>query len=349
MPDMNKRLVLPSIAPVLVFALLVTASIPTQTERQRLELTDAAVRFLNSLSPSLRAKALLPFEAEERFNWHYIPRARKGVSFKDMTPEQRSAALTLVRSALSAKGYEKTTAIIALETILGELERNRSRDPELYYMTIFGSPSMKQPWGWRLEGHHLSLNFTAVTNELVAATPAFLGAHPATIPFGPDRGKRILAQEEDLAYQLMNSLSPEQRAQAVIATTAPRDLITRNDRRARMERFEGIPYAAMNALQQGLLLRLIGEYINTMREDVAERQLARINRAGFERIHFAWAGMTEPGSPHYYRIHGPTFLIELDNTQDGANHIHSVWRDFENDFGEDVLKRHYETSPHHRR
>jgi hypothetical protein len=208
---------------------------------------------------------------------------------------------------------------------------------------------MKQPWGWRLEGHHLSLNFSAVTSELVATTPAFLGTNPATIPFGKDRGKRILAQEEDLAFKLLNSFSREQRTQAIIATTAPRDIITGNDRKARMERFEGLPYSAMNALQQGLFLQLIGEYINNMREEIAQKQFARISGAGFERIHFAWAGMTEPGLPHYYRIHGPTFLIELDNTQDRANHIHSVWRDFENDFGEDLLKRHYETAPHHRK
>lgn len=312
-------------------------------------MADAATRFLNTLSPSLRAKAMIPFEDSERFNWHYVPRSRKGVSFKEMSPEQRAAAHVLLRSALSDKGYEKTTAIIALEAILGEIEGSRSRDPELYFFTIFGSPSMNQPWGWRLEGHHLSLNFSAIASELIATTPAFLGTNPATIPSGPGRGKRILADEEDLAFKLLNSLSREQRSQAIIATTAPRDMITGNDRKARMERFEGIPYAALNAFQQGLLLRLIGEYINNTREDLARKQLERINAAGFERIHFAWAGMTEPGLAHYYRIHGPTFLIELDNTQDRANHIHSVWRDFENDFGEDFLKRHYETSPHHRK
>lgn len=346
---MMKRFALYSIAPFTLFALFATSALPTQTERERLEMADAATRFLNSLSSSLRAKAVLPFEDEERFNWHYIPRSRKGVSFQEMTSEQRTAAHTLLRSALSAKGYEKTTAIIALETILGEIERSRSRDPELYYFTIFGSPSMKQPWGWRLEGHHLSLNFSAITNASIATTPAFLGTNPATIPFGKDRGKRILAQEEDLAFKLLNSFSREQRARAIIATTAPRDIITGHDRRARLERFEGLPYSAMNALQQGLLLQLIGEYISNVREEVAQQHLARINGAGFERIHFAWAGMTEPGLPHYYRIHGPTFLIELDNTQDRANHIHSVFRDFENDFGEDLLKRHYETSPHHRK
>lgn len=346
---MIKRFTLHSIMPLALFALFVTSSLPTQSEREQLEMADAATRFLNALSPTLRTKAVIPFEDDERFNWHYIPRSRKGVSFKEMTSEQRTAAHALLRSALSAKGYEKTTAIIALETILGEIERSRSRDPELYFFTIFGSPSMKQPWGWRLEGHHLSLNFSAITSELVATTPAFLGTNPATIPFGKDQGKRILAQEEDLAFKLLNSFSREQRTQAIIATTAPRDIITGNDRKARMERLEGLPYSAMNALQQGLLLQLIGEYINNMREDIAQKQLARINGAGFERIHFAWAGMTEPGLPHYYRIHGPTFLIELDNTQDRANHIHSVWRDFENDFGEDLLKRHYETSPHHRK
>jgi len=286
--------------------------------------------------------------------WSYLPGRRLGVRIKDLDQQQRDAAHALLHTVLSATGYVKTTEVMALEEILAELEHNRSRDPELYYVTIFGTPSLTQPWGWRIEGHHLSLNFTlggkvSTARLHISTTPAFMGSNPATIPSGSKKGHRILAEEEDLAFELLHSLNPQQRAQAIISTSAPRDIITGSERKARMETFEGIVYSSLNEQQQELLMRLVGEYVNNMRQDIAQVQMEKIERSGLERIHFAWAGYTQPGMQHYYRIHGPTFLIELDNTQNNADHIHSVWRDLEDDFGEDLLRKHYEQSPHHRK
>ncbi len=309
----------------------------------------AAQAFLDSLSRDLQTKAVIPFNDEERYDWHYVPRSRRGVSLKAMNFAQRNAGLNLLRSALSSKGYEKSTGIFALEEILGEIEGNGYRDPGLYFFTIFGTPSVSQPWGWRLEGHHLSLNFSSVTNELTAqqsTTPAFFGAHPATIPFGPKKGHRILAAEEDLARELVISFDDKRRSQAAIAVSAPRDITTGSDRKARLAKFEGLDSKSMDEKQQTLLLQLVEVYVLNMRADLANAQMEKIRRAGIENIYFAWAGGLKPGTGHYYRIHGPTFLIEYDNSQNSANHIHSVWRDLEDDFGEDLLRQHYETSKH---
>ncbi|MCI0706453.1 MAG: DUF3500 domain-containing protein [Ignavibacteriae bacterium] len=345
------KALIPYLAGCSFFVLLMSFS--TQDEKDRLSIVKAATEFLQSLSSQLREDAVLPLDDDDRTDWNYLPGRRPGVRLKDMNQQQRDAAHNLLRSALSARGYEKTTEIIALEDILSEIENNSSRDPELYYFTVFGTPSVAQPWGWRVEGHHLSLNFTLEGDDSpsqlrISTTPAFMGSNPATIPSGSQRGHRILAKEEDIAFELLHSLTQEQRAQAITATSAPRDIITGGGRKASLEKFEGIKYAALNSQQQNLLTRLVDEYINNMRDDIALKQREKIERSGLENIYFAWAGYTQPNMPHYYRVHGPTFLIELDNTQNNANHIHSVWRDLEDDFGEDLLRRHYEQSPHHK-
>jgi hypothetical protein len=213
-------------------------------------------------------------------------------------------------------------------------------------VTIFGPPSKDAPWGWRFEGHHLSLNYTSVTDEL-AATPAFFGANPAEVPRGDRKGWRLLAAEEDRARALLGLLDDAQRAQAVIATAAPRDVITGADRHARLERFEGLPASAMTPAQRDTLLRLVEEYVHNMPPDVAAAQWAKMEEAGLDKLHFAWAGSARRGEGHYYRIHGPTLLIEYDNTQNDANHVHSVWRDLDDDFGEDLLRKHYDENGHH--
>jgi hypothetical protein len=308
----------------------------------------AARTLLETLRPELRRDAVLPFADENRKDWHYVPRSRRGVSLKQMNAAERSAAHDLLRAGLSERGYEKTAGVIALEAILREIETfGFRRDPELYWLSIFGTPSPSAPWGWRFEGHHLSLNFSASTGELVAATPSFFGANPARVPEGrPRAGWRLLQAEEDLARRLLAILDSVQRAAAVISTDAPSEIFMTPGRRLPPP-VAGLPYAQMNAAQQELLLALIGEYVGNLRPAAAQAQWQRIRAAGLDGIRFAWAGGTARGEGHYYRLQGPTFVIEYDNTQDRANHIHTVWRDSANDFGEDLLARHYRESPHH--
>ncbi len=309
----------------------------------------AAQAFLATLRPSLRSECLLPFEGEERVNWNFLPGRRRGVTLKQMNEAERRAAHAMLRAALSARGYEKATGVIELEAILREMEAfgGLTRDPELYYLAIFGSPSGEKPWGWRFEGHHLSLNFSSASGRIVAATPAFLGSNPARVPKGPRAGWRVLSAEEDLARQLLASLDEKQRRIAVFDVSAPEDIILGPGRKAVPDPV-GLAHADMSDAQRAVLMRLIDEYLGNMREEVARAQREKVEKAGLAKIRFAWAGGTRVGQGHYYRIQGPTFVIEYDNTQNGANHVHSVWRDLEDDFGGDLLRRHYAESPHHR-
>jgi hypothetical protein len=321
-----------------------------------LPMVAAAQAFLNSFSPELQIQVTLPFEGEDRFRWHYFPQemfARKGVNIKHMTDAQRKAAHALLRSALSTQGYLKATHIMQLETVLGAIERagatgGMNRDPELYWLMLFGAPSREKPWGWRVEGHHLSLSFIAVTPELIATTPAFMGSNPAEVLGGPHAGLRILGAEEGLARALLLSLDDVQRSRAIIMHAAPQDIVTKAGRDVALRNPVGLPASEMTETQRDVLWQLMGEYVQNMRFDIAHRQLEKIEHAGFDNIHFAWAGSVERGNAHYYRIHGPTSLIEYDNTQNNANHIHTVWRDLEDDFGVDLLRKHYEESEHHK-
>jgi hypothetical protein len=307
----------------------------------------AARAFLSTLRPALRREALFPFADADRRNWHYVPRRRKGVSLKEMNQRERAAAHALLRAALSARGYEKATGVVALEGILREMETfGWSRDPELYWMTVFGEPSDAAPWGWRFEGHHLSLNFSSAGRDLVAATPAFYGANPARVPAGPRAGWRVLAVEEDLARRLLASLSPAQRSRAIVSSEAPADIVLSPGRQD-PPAVEGLPASEMTAAQRETLFALLAEYVRNVRADVADARWKEIETEGTGNVRFAWAGSTEHGRGHYYRIQGPTFVVEYDNTQNRANHVHSVWRDLRHDFGADLLRRHYEESPHH--
>ncbi|MBI3004673.1 MAG: DUF3500 domain-containing protein [Ignavibacteriales bacterium] len=317
-------------------------------EGSTVEVVEAAIQFVNELDSELGTRARIAFEDDERLNWHFIPRRRKGVSLKEMNDRQRRAAHALLKSTLSERGYSKATAVIVLESVLREIE-GRHRDPDLYYLTIFGAPSRIQPWGWRIEGHHLSVNYSSVTNKLVATTPTFFGANPANVRGGPHKGLRVLKFEEDLAKELVLSLDDRQRAKAIISARAPSDIITGSDREADIGKPSGIAASDMSHDQRALLMRLVEEYINNFRTEIADEYLAAIGKDGIEKIHFAWAGGTTEGEGNYYRIHGPRFVLEYDNTQDDANHVHTVWRDFKNDFGIDYLKRHYEISPHHKK
>ncbi len=307
----------------------------------------AAQSFLETLGAEETAVATIPFDDAERYTWFYTPVDRKGLTLKAMNATQQAAALELLRAGFSEKGYDKAETIRQLEQVLFEMSGRAFRDTELYYFTIFGEPSEHGTWGWRYEGHHISQHWTFVNGQVTATTPQFFGANPAEVREGPMRGTRVLGAEEDLARALLHSLSDAQRTQAILSDTAPSDVLTTNDREAAMQADDGVAFGALTADQQAALSALIDEYASTQPADVARARLLRLHEAGLDRIKFAWMGGTEKGQGHYYRIQGPTFLIEYDNTQNDANHIHSVWRDFDGDFGEDLLAAHYREFPHH--
>jgi hypothetical protein len=303
--------------------------------------------FLASLGPDERATAAMPFASEERLNWHYTAKLRNGLPLKRMGAAQRKAAMDLLRASLSQMGVEKAETIRTLEEVLRALEGNESRDPEMYYFSIFGEPAESGTWGWRYEGHHLSFNFVVVDGKVVSTTPQFFGANPADVKEGPKKGVRALAREEDLARSLARSLTAVQRALAIVSDTAPPEILTGASREAALQKDEGIGYPKLDRDQQALLVSLIDEYIAAQRAELARARRERVDAAGLEKLKFVWMGGLEKGQGHYYRIQGPNFLIEYDNTQNGANHVHAVWRDFKGDWGKDVLAEHYGTAPHH--
>lgn len=310
-------------------------------------MTEAADAFLASLDAAQRSKATMSFDQKQRTAWHFIPLpTRKGLQIKEMNDDQRQKARALLSAALSEVGYGKATTIMELEAILHVLEKDRAgapiRDPERYYFTIFGQPSGQTKWGLSIEGHHLSLNFVVDQGRIVAHTPAFFGANPAIVRsdlvVGPKKGTRVLAKEEELGFDLINSLTPEQRAKAVIADKAPADLRAAGEPQPPATPAEGVAAEDLNDAQTKTLRALIEAYAANMPREIAEARLAEIEKAGFKNVYFAWAGALEPGIGHYYRVQGPTFLIEFVNTQpdsqgNPANHIHSVWRDTAGDFG----------------
>ena len=307
----------------------------------------AARAFLDSLTPEQKQKAQLPLDADERFNWFYTPVPRKGLTLKEMNEAQRTAAMSLVRAGLSEKGYSKAETIRALEDILAEIEKNPTRrDKELYYFTVFGEPGPKSTWAWRYEGHHLSQNWTVVNGNALATTPQFFGANPAEVRMGAKKGQRALATEEDLGYEVLRSLDDKQRQAAIIDPKAPNDILTTNSKEAAIQEDRGLSYSQMTAPQKALLVKLIEENAASQPDPIARERLAKVRAAGLDKVKFAWMGGLEKGEGHYYRVQGPTFLIEFDNTQNDANHIHLVWRDFKGDWGRDLLAEHYKTAPH---
>jgi uncharacterized protein DUF3500 len=334
----------------LVFALLLAFQLglsPGRAQSPAEEMSAAARNFLAALTPEQRAKAVYEMKHEERLNWDFVPRARAGLTFKEMTSAQRQLAQALLASGLSQRGYAKAVTIMSLDQILYDLEnKSPRRDPELYYVTLFGSPDTNSPWGWRVEGHHLSVNFTMVADQSIASAPLFFGSNPAEVRTGDRKGLRVLGREDDLGRQLATALSDDQKRTAIFDATAPRDIVTGKAHQVSRLTPDGLAAAQMTAEQRKLLRELVGEYARRLRVELAENDLKRIEAAGWDKVCFAWAGALKPGEGHYYRVQGPTFLLELDNTQNDANHIHSVWRDLENDFGGDLLKRHYEQTAH---
>lgn len=337
------------IAALLALSLIANPGLLTAQDQPAQTMATAARTFLATLDSAQRAQAVLPFNSEERFHWFYTPVARKGIPLKALTPQQSAAALNVLRAGLSEKGYSKAETIRQLETLLRDIEGGRgpARDPELYFFTFFGEPTEGGTWGWRYEGHHCSQNWTIVNGKSIAGSPQFFGANPAEVRQGAMKGTRVLRAEEDLGYSLLRTLTDSQRSLAVLPGPAPADIVTRNERKAAIQADTGITYAALNHDQQGTLLALIEEYLNAQPRVLARQRLDKIRGAGLGNITFAWMGGLERGVGHYYRVQGKTFLIEFDNTQNNANHIHCVWRDFNGDWGEDLLEEHYHNSPHH--
>jgi Protein of unknown function (DUF3500) len=299
-------------------------------------------RLLAALSQESRSQALRPFEDRERTDWHYTPRSRNGVSLKDMDSRGRDAVHALLRTALSGAGYRKAVNIIELEIVLREIETfGWMRDPERYYVTVYGTPDRAKPWGWRFEGHHLSLNFTLAGNRLALDAPSFFGANPATVPRGPRMGLRALGEEHDAGWALLDSLTEAQRREAVFEARTYGDIVTRNRDKVAPLDAAGIPASKLDAKQRGLLWKLIEIYASSFEPGLARARLARARQGGVEALRFGWAGSTTRGRPHYYRVQGKLFLIEYDASQDDGNHVHTVWRDFSGDFGRDLLREHY--------
>lgn len=306
-------------------------------------ITQAANRFLDSLTPAQKAIAIIPFDSDERGNWFYTPVPRKGLQLREMSPYQKRLATALLAAGLSQQGFIKAETIMSLEDVLRIMEKDdgERRNPEKYYFSIFGTPSDTVAWGYRVEGHHISQNYTIVGGK-VSDTPSFFGDNPAEVREGPRKGLRVLAAEEDMGRELIESLTAEQKKVAIVDAKAPADILTTNTRVAALKgQPSGIQASKLTEKQFELLINLLNMYADNMPEQIAAERMAKVKAAG-KNIFFAWAGVIERGGPHYYRVQSPQFLIEYDNTQNGANHIHSVWRDFNGDFGADVLKAHYQ-------
>ena len=309
-----------------------------------------ATDFLNSLSREQLKKTQFPFSANERYTWHYLPATtvpRPGIALFELNEQQKKLIFQLLQNSLSETGYSKTLKVIDLENVLAELSGNAEyRDPEKYYTAFYGNPEKDSIWSWAFQGHHLSLNFT-VLNGKTSIAPRFFGANPATIKQGKRKGERILANEEDLGFELINSMNAEQKEAAIIQERAFYDIVTTNSPEVDPLKPAGIKMEKLHANQKLTLLRLIEVYLEAMPKELAEKRMQNLKKEESGEIRFGWAGATEPGKGHYYRVQGKTFLIEFDNAQNNANHIHSVWRDFDGDFGRDLIREHYQHSDHH--
>jgi Protein of unknown function (DUF3500) len=312
------------------------------------QLARSTLDWLSTLDDAGRARASFGFDTAERFVWAFTPGEREGLALRDMTSVQREAAMAIVRASMSERGAREAAGVIALETVLGALEREQGRgnwprrDPELYWFAVFGDPSGPDPWSWRVGGHHVAIHMTVAGDLVIGSSPSFLGANPAVVPSGPTAGARTLTGEEALARELLASLDGDARTVAVVDPVAPPEILTGNSARADAGSVpRGLRHADMLPAAQACLEQLIRHYLWRATDAVATADWDRAVADGLSDTTFAWAGSSEPGHGHYYAVHGSRLLIEYDNTQNGANHIHAVWRDLANDWGEDLLARHY--------
>ena len=313
----------------------------------------AANDFIELLNQEQKLETLFPFDTDERYNFHFVPIERKGITFNEMNPIQKIAAFNLLKTCLGENAFHKTKEIMQLDQLLKELEMRKPedhfRDTGNYHITIFGIPSAKTIWGWRFEGHHISFNFSFSKQTLISGTPGFLGSNPGIVLNGAQKGKQVLKEETEMGFKLLTSLNEAQMNKTIIDSVAYKDIISFDKRVVLLKSPEGIRYKELNKEQQQLMLQLISLYVHRYTKIFAEAMLKKIHANGLDDIWFAWAGDSHSmmGKGTYYRVQGPTFLIEYDNTQNNANHVHSVIRDLQNDFGGDELLKHYKSQPIH--
>ena len=333
---------------VLFFSALLVGAVGAQESRIDLtqRMVDATNAFVSSLSVQQRNNGIYAFDDEERFNWHFIPRDRKGVPFRSMNDSQRGAAQELLKTFFSAKGYQRAEAVRSLESVLAEIEVNGrfDRDPELYFLTVFGTPGLDNNWALRYEGHHLAYNWTFVSGIGIASSPQFFGSNPAEVRAGSMAGTRVLAAEEDLGRDLVSSLSSDQRKGTILDIEVPGDIFTAAEKEIGPLENSGISYQDLDSRQRRMLIALIDELASMQPEVIADARMEVIRSEGWDDIKFVWIGGIERGDPHYFRVQGAGFLIEYDNTQNNANHVHLVWRDFAGDFGRDLIRMHYQAA-----
>lgn len=326
--------------------LLLTALQPVKAQTP----LKAVSAFLESLNPNQKNETLFPFDDGERLNYHFVPFVRKGITFNELNWEQQAAAIRLMRSCMSENAYQKTRQIREMELVLKALEKRKPedhfRDSGNYHFSIFGIPSAEADWGWRFEGHHISFNFTFQKNRMVSGTPAFLGSNPGVVKEGALKGREILKDETEYGRQFLATLTSDQLKKAIADTVTPAEVLSGDKRKVLMQNTMGIAYTDLSATQQALLRKLIAVYVNRFTHLFADDMLQEVQKAGLDKLRFTWIGdtMPGPGHPHYYRVMGPTLLIEYDNTQNQANHVHSVVRDLLHDFGGDALMEHYATA-----
>jgi hypothetical protein len=321
-------------------------------------MAESAQHFLNSLTADQTAKSNLAFDSADRTLWHFVPdnnfetthgHPRPGLTYSELESHQRRLADALLSSGYSKSGFGKAVSIMSLEDILRQNEKDTTgrRDPMRYHVTVFGKPAVDGTWGWRVEGHHISVNYTIKNGQIVSSTPTFFGANPHEVREGPRSGLRPLAREEDVARKLAQSLTPEQRKAAVVDEKAYRDILTAFQTRAKLEdQAPGIAASKLTAQQYEMLVAVLEEYAYNMPAGIAEKRMKQVKDTPKDKLLFAWAGSIEPGQGDYYRIQAPEFLVEYDNTQNNNNHSHSVWRDFNGDFGFDVLAMHHRQFDH---
>jgi hypothetical protein len=302
------------------------------------EMTKAATKFLSTLTKDQTEKTSFNFDDKERLNWHFIPRERKGLPIKELEGAALKSAMALLRSGLSEAGYDQAVDVMSLEEVLyllegGDRETRRSkRDPRKYFVSIFGKPGNNGTWGWRFEGHHLSLNYVIIDGVVKSSTPEFFGANPGLINAGPKRAIRVLGPEEELGRSILKSCTPAQQKVCWIEKKAPDDLRGGGVAQPETTAPVGLPIGKMTDDQKKLMAELLNEYLKNMPSDIEKQRRNQINSAGLDNIYFAWWGSSEQNERHYYRVQGPTFLIEYNNTQQSANHVHSIWRNMSGDF-----------------
>jgi Protein of unknown function (DUF3500) len=345
----NKKTILAFIALLNLFSFQLFVPFTLQAQDNNVDFS-SALTVVNSLDSTQKAKAIFPFDDMSRYDWNYLPASlipRRGVSLKDLDSTKKKNVYTLLKSFLSDKGFLRTQDIMNNEYYLKELEPNMiHRIPENHFIAFYGTPAKDSVWGWKFSGHHIALNFTVVNNQL-ALTPIFFGVYPAEIKEGNNKGRRIIKDEEDIGFELINMFTNEQKAKAIFQSKAFNDIVTTNAIQVGPLTPAGIVAKDLTIQQKNILNKLIVCHLSSMPANIAEMRMKRIVAEDFNQIRFGWAGGLVKGVPHYYRIQGKTFLIEFDNTTHNANHIHIVWRDFDGDFGVDLLNEHYKKSKHH--